>query len=120
MAKSQRDLNEKLKVKYMEQLEEMLTSNGEQVLKTGNNELTIPVVDETGEEKFLQFVLKVPTGSRDGEAYDGYAMEEDYKLKQKEKAEKKKEAEAKKAKKIEKDKQRREAEKQRREAREGE
>jgi hypothetical protein len=36
--------------------------------------------------------FKVPTGSRDGDAYDGYSMAEDYQMKQ---TEKKAKAEAK-------------------------
>ena len=52
--------------------------------------------------------IKVPTGSRDGDAYDGYSMAEDWAIKCKNKEETaKKKAEAK-AKKIEKDKKMRE------------
>ena len=47
--------------------------------------------------------VKVPTGSRDGEAYDGYAMAEEYRLKVAEKAEKARKAAEAKAKKIAKD-----------------
>ena len=49
-------------------------------------------------------MVKVPTGGRDEEGFDGYGMAESYKIKLKEKEEKKKEAEEKKQKKIERDK----------------
>ena len=58
----------------------------------GSNEIALPVVDEDGNEKWLVLTFKVPTGSRDGDAYDGYSMAEDYQMKQ---AEKKAKAEAK-------------------------
>ena len=65
-----------------------LKENDEDVLRTNSNEVAIPCVDEEGNEKFVVFVVKVPTGSRDGEEYDGYAVAESYALKLKEKAEK--------------------------------
>ena len=61
-------------------------------------------IDEDGNEEFLVLVFKVPTGSRDGDAYDGYSMAEDYAIKVREKAEKAEKAKADKEKKIAKDK----------------
>ena len=63
----------------------------EDVLRTGSNEIAFPVTDSEGNEEFIQIVVKVPTGSRDGEPYNGYYMAEEYSLKlkvQQEKAEK--------------------------------
>ena len=60
-------------------------------------------------------MVKVPTGSRDGEPYDGYAKAEDYALKMKLKEEKAKEAKIAKEKKIARDKQMREEKKRIRE-----
>ena len=81
---------------------------GEDVLRVGSNEIAIPCLDEENNEKYIVLTVKVPTGSRDGDAYDGYSMAEDWEIKCKNKEETaKKKAEAK-AKKIEKDKKMRE------------
>ena len=104
MAKTAKVLNEEIKVRFLEGVAEHLTNVGEEVLRTGSNEIALPVLDEDGNEKWLVLTFKVPTGSRDGDAYDGYSMAEDYKMKCEEK-----EAKAKaKAEKAEKDKAKRE------------
>ena len=92
MAKTAKVLNEEIKVRFLEGVAEHLTNVGEEVLRTGSNEIALPVLDEDGNEKWLVLTFKVPTGSRDGDAYDGYSMAEDYEMKQ---AEKKAKAEAK-------------------------
>ena len=107
MAKTQKVLNDEIKMRFLEGVAEHLTNAGEEVLRTGSNEIALPVLDEDGNEKWLVLTFKVPTGSRDGDAYDGYSMAEDYKMKLQEKAEKA----AEKAKKAEKDKAKREAKK---------
>lgn len=109
--------NDALRAKYTEIVKEMLAAQGEQVLTVGSNEIALPVVDNTGEDNWVTIVIKVPTGSRDGDLYDGYAMEEDYKIKQKNKAEKAKEAAAAKARKIARDEAERAAKKAAREQR---
>ena len=58
-----------------------LEGQGEEVLQTASNELAIPVVDTEGGEHFIVITVKVPTGSRDGDAYDGYAVAQDYAMK---------------------------------------
>ena len=103
MAKTQKVLNDEIKVRFLDGIAEHLSNVGEEVLRTGSNEIAIPVLDEDGNEKWLVLTFKVPTGSRDGDAYDGYSMAEDYKMKLEEKAEKAK-AKAEKAEKAEKDK----------------
>ena len=100
MAKTAKVLNEEIKVRFLNGIVEHLTQVGEEVLRVGSNEIALPVVDEDGNEKWLVLTFKVPTGSRDGDAYDGYSMAEDYAMKQVEKAEKAKA----KAEKAEKDK----------------
>ena len=106
MAKfTRKQLDEEIKVRFLEEVSEHLESVGEEVLRVGSNELALPVVDVDGNERWLVVTFKVPTGSRDGEAYDGYSMKEDYEIKLAEKAAK---AEAKAAK-AEKDKAKREA-----------
>ena len=74
------------------------------VLRTGSQELCVPIVGEEGEEGYLVVTFKVPKGSRDGDAYDGYAMAEEYKMKCEAKAQKAEESAKKKAEKIERDK----------------
>jgi len=86
---------EKLRNHYMESVRTLLESMKEEVLVTGSNEFAIPCVDEDGNDQFLVLTFKIPKGSRDGEAYDGYSVAEDYKMKQKKKAEKEKEKKAK-------------------------
>ena len=54
----------------------------------GSNEIAIPVVDAEGEDSWIVVSVKVPTGSRDGDPYDGYAMAQEYQMKQAAKADK--------------------------------
>ena len=105
MAKTAKVLNEEIKVRFLEGVSEHLTNVGEEVLRVGSNEIALPVVDEDGNEKWLVLTFKVPTGSRDGDAYDGYSMAEDYKMRCEDKERKAKE----KAEKAAKDKAKREA-----------
>ena len=105
MARTQKSLNDELRALYLERVHACLSQEDE-VLVVGANELAIPVVDADGCEKWIVLAVKVPTGSRDGEAFDGYSMAEDYQMKQ---AEKEAKAKAKEAK-AKKDKTKREAE----------
>ena len=85
MARTQKSLNDELRALYLERVHACLSQEDE-VLVVGANELAVPVVDADGCEKWIVLAVKVPTGSRDGDAYDGYAMAEDYCLRQKDKA----------------------------------
>lgn len=107
MAKlTRKQLDEKIKVGFLERVADYLTQADEEVLRVGSNELAIPVLDENSEERWLVLTFKVPTGSRlDGEPYDGYSAKEDYEMKLAEKVKKAEE----KAKKAEKDKAKRAA-----------
>ena len=105
MAKlTRKQLDEKIKVAFLERVSGFL-SESEDVLRVGSNELAIPVLDENNEERWLVVTFKVPTGTRQGEEYDGYSMQEDYEMKLAEKARKAEE----KTKKAAKDKAKREA-----------
>lgn len=104
MATSNKALNDKLREQYLEMLSVFFDGREEQVLRTGSNEIALPCLDAEGNEKFIVLTVKVPTGSRDGEPYDGYSMAEDFKLRQKAKAETNAKKAAEKAKKIERDK----------------
>lgn len=108
MALSNKALNDKLREVYLSKLVEMFSNDGEEVLRTGSNEIALPVCDEENNDKFIVLTVKVPTGSREGDLYDGYSMAEDYKMKLAEKVEKNKEAAKRKAAKIERDKKQRE------------
>ncbi len=91
-------LDEAIKVRFLEGVSEHLENCGEEVLRVGSNELALPVVDDEGNERWLVLTFKVPTGSRDGDAYDGYSMAEDYQMRLAEKAAKQAEKDAKAAK----------------------
>lgn len=107
METSRKTLRENVKSQYMEMLMQFLGAQ-EDVGRTGSNEFNFPVVDAEGNEDFIVVKLVIPTGSREGEEYDGYGARNDYELKLKEKAEKAKAAAEAKAKKIAKDKAKRE------------
>ena len=101
MAKlTRKQLDEEIKLRFLEGVKEHLENCGEEVLMVKSNEIALPVVDSEGEERWLVLTFKVPTGERTtGEAYDGYSMAEDYQMKLVEKAEKAKAKEAEAAKK---------------------
>lgn len=109
MALSKKMLHEKLRKQFIEKISQFLTESGEEVLVTASNELCIPCVDEEGNDEYLVLVFKVPTGDREGTAYDGYAIAEDYAQKLVEKTEKAEKARKAKLAKIERDKAEREA-----------
>lgn len=105
---SKKSLHDALRAKYIERVSKFLADAGEEVLVTGSNEIALPCVDSEGNDEFIVITFKVPTGSRDGDAYDGYSMAEDFKMKSAEKAEKAKIAAEKKARKIAQDQKMRE------------
>ena len=94
--------NDKLRQDYFAKVVEYFKSIDEDVLRVGTATLAIPCVDAEGEDSYVEIVVKVPKGSKD-EAYDGYALAEEYEMKAKEKAEKAAKAEAKKKAKMERD-----------------
>lgn len=103
MAVSKKSLHEALRTSYMEKVYAALLDAGEEILRTASNEFAIPCVDSEGNDEFIVLTFKVPTGSRDGDPYDGYAVAEEYAMKAADKAVKAKEQAAKKAAKIAKD-----------------
>jgi len=104
MAKTAKQIKEEIKAKYLEDLIFYFEEGAEDVLRVGSNEIAFPIVDENGDEHFLVVTLKIPTGTRDGDPYDGYGLAEDYQMKQEEKKRKAIEAQKKKEAKIERDK----------------
>ena len=100
MAKlTRKQLDEEIKLRFLEGVKEHLENCGEEVLMVKSNEIALPVVDSEGEERWLVLTFKVPTGERGGDAYDGYSMAEDYQMKLVEKADKAKAKESEAAKK---------------------
>lgn len=100
---SKKITNDNLRNKYVNSLIAILAAGGEEVLRVGSNEIAIPVVDEEGEDSYVVFTVKVPTGSRDGDAYDAYGLAQEYEMKLAEKKEKAAAAAEKKARKIARD-----------------
>ena len=80
--------NEALRAQYIELVTKLLAEGGEEVLRVKSNEIAIPCVDKDGEDNYVVITIKVPTGSRDGDPYDGYGEAESYALNCKQKAEK--------------------------------
>lgn len=108
---SEKILNDGLRKQFTTELMELLRKSGYDVMQVGTNELCIPCVDAERNDKYVTFTIKVPTGERGGDPYDGYAMAEDYEMKCKAKAEREREKEAEKQKKIARDTKRRNAKK---------
>lgn len=80
--------NDALRAQYLDLITALLTGAEEEVLRVKSNEIAIPCVDADGEDNFVVITIKVPTGSRDGDPYDGYGEAESYALKLKQDAEK--------------------------------
>lgn len=94
---------------FMGAIRAMFEASNYEVLQTGTQEICIPVVNEEKDEGYIVLTFKIPKGSRDGDAYDGYAMAEEYRMKCAEREAKAKERAEAKARKIERDKKAREA-----------
>lgn len=103
MAKTKKQLHEELRNKYLSMIAELLTKAEEEVLSTGSNEIAIPTLDSEGNDEYVVITVKVPTGSRDGDAYDGYAMAEEYRIKLANAKEREEKAKAEKERKIARD-----------------
>ena len=89
MAKlTRKQLDEEIKLRFLEGVFEHLENCGEEVLRVKSNEIALPVVDSEGEERWLVLTFKVPTGERGGDPYDGYGEAESYAMACKQKAEK--------------------------------
>ena len=96
--------NDALRNQYLELITALLTGAEEEVLRVKSNEIAIPCVDADGEDNFVVITVKVPTGSRDGDPYDGYGEAQSYEMNCRERAEKAEKAAREKAAKIERDK----------------
>lgn len=108
-----------LRKQGLENLIKHLKEDGEDVVQTKSNHIAYPVV-MNGNEYWIEIAVSVPTGSRDGEAYDGYIEAEDYEMKCKIKEKKEEKRKEEKAKKAERDRKSREIKKLEREKRKAE
>lgn len=109
MASTKKALTDKLRSDYLQKAMSFFIDNGEEVMQTGTGDFCMPVVDDAGNESWVQIVVKIPNGSRDGEPFDGYSLAEDFKMKQAEKKAKAEKSQKEKEAKIAKDKAAREA-----------
>lgn len=106
---TRKELRNELKTIYVEKVSDFFSGIGEEVLRTKQHEIAIPVVDKEGNEDFIKITIAIPTGSNNGtEPYDGYSVAEEYRMKTEEKERKAKEKATAKAKKIERDRKYRE------------
>lgn len=80
MAKNVKETNA-LRETYVNLTKEMFANNGEDVLQVASNRIAFPCVGSDGGEYFVTITVAIPTGSRDGEPYDGYGEAESYRLK---------------------------------------
>ena len=94
---------------WFSKLIDWLEANGEEALTVASAKVAVPVVDANGDERFVTFTVSVPKGSHDGDAYDGYAEAESYRMTQDEKREKAAAREKEKAARIAKQKERKAA-----------
>jgi len=81
MASNAKQVREAIKSEWLDLLTEVVQRRGDETLQTASNEFAVPVVDGEGGEHYVVITIKIPTGSRDGDAYDGYAAAEDYAMK---------------------------------------
>lgn len=97
----------KVKDTYLNSISEFLENAGEDVLRIKDNVISFPIVYPDGEEGFITVTISIPTGSRDGEAFDGYEAANEYKFQLEEKTKKAAAKAEEKAKKIARDEKRR-------------
>ena len=92
-----------LRNRTLQRIIDFFVNEGEDVQRTKTGTIMFPAIDELGNECFLTVTVQVPKGSRDGEAYDGYAEATNYQLETKQKQKEKLAKEIAKQKKIERD-----------------
>ena len=120
MATTQKQRDAVLRENAIKQHMHLSTSGDiDDVMRTGSGSSSYPVVDDEGNERFIEIVVEIPTGSG-GEPYDGYAAHDAYMSELAVKEQEKAEREAEKAKKIARDEANRAAKKAAKEAAKGE
>lgn len=112
---NKREAVDNLRSKTLERVTNFFSADGEDAQQTKTGTIMFPAIDELGTECFVTITVQIPKGSRDGEAYDGYAEAESYRIETKAKQEEKIAKEIAKQKKIERDKKMREEKKKKEE-----
>ena len=115
MDKNERKQREEAKAELFNQLLAYMQEQNEDCAQTKSATFMVPFIRGEGDEEvegYLTVTVAAPIGSRDGEAYDGFAEAENYAEEVRMAQEKKAEAERKKQAKIERDKANREAKKE--------
>jgi hypothetical protein len=102
MKKSQKQIDTEVKNRYLPYLIKTFEDLELEVLRIKDHTIAVPVLDENGDESWLKITLVVPSGSRDGEAFDGYSLQQEYEINQKKKKENAEKAKISKQKKFEK------------------
>lgn len=86
---SDNQLKDALRQVYMDKVMKFLEDSGEEILRTKSNEFAFPAVDSAGNDRYVQVIIRVPSGSTlDGTSFDGYEAAENYKIELEEKAKK--------------------------------
>ena len=109
-------LTTKKREEVLANLMEYFADLGEDVMRESGNALVFPSTDDEGNELFVKIAVSIPRGDRSGEAYDGYAVANFYRLHQEEVAANKAQREKENAAKAAKAKERREAAQAKKEA----
>lgn len=102
------EIEMELKKRFFDVITKALTEQGEEVLQIDKATFCIPTLDVNGEEAWVRVKVDAPHGQRGGDAFDGYAENENFLLEMRMKAEKDARIAEEKAQKIERDKKRRE------------
>lgn len=103
MAKLSNTQKNSLRKEALNRIMDLLREAGEDVLQTKNNKFMFPSVTEDGEELYFEVTVSIPSGSRDGDQYNGYDEAENFRIESEAKAEEKAKREAEKQRKIERD-----------------
>jgi hypothetical protein len=77
MTTNQTTVNRNLRDKYIVTICNYLQSLEEKPVAVGSSTIAIPVVDENGDDKWVEISVKIPKGTKD-EPYDGYEREKSY------------------------------------------
>lgn len=77
--------NEKVRQNFLQNIIEIFSEKGEEIMQVSTNALAIPTVNELGNEIYLKLTVSIPRGERGGPAYDGHQEAEDYKVESAEK-----------------------------------
>lgn len=79
--KNSNKLKNEFRKNWRNLLAKQISELGEDVLIIGSNKICFPTVLENGEETYLVIEVKIPRGSRNGDEFDPYTLEREYKEK---------------------------------------